>query len=117
VFAKDHIEVRSHFKPDETLGYARVGLRYSCKFDGDATIKRKKNQKCEITISPLDIIELFATLRSLKLNNKKVSIKGNSNIMSVSYETDVARHIAFIPACNVQGHRDSTHFKRLNPDV
>ena len=114
VFADKHLEVRSDWKPEQTKGYARLGPRFSSSYGNDATIKRNVKANCEITVSPLDIIELFATLRSLKLNGK-VMIKGNSSVMRVSYETDTADHVAYIPACDVRGHRDATHFKTFVP--
>lgn len=67
-------------------------------------------------VSPLDVIELFATLRSLSLQGK-VLIKGNSKLMSISYETATAKHDAFVPACDVKGKRIADHFTKFDADA
>ena len=115
VFADDHIEVRSHYKPEETNGYARIGSRFSSRYGSDAQIKRNV-AACAITVSPLDIIELFAALRSFKLQGK-VLIEGNSRVLRVTYETEAARHLAYVPSCNEQGKRSSEHFTRYVADA
>lgn len=116
VFADDYLEVRSHYKPEETNGFARQGGRYTSAYGKDVKLTRHNSRSSAITLSPLDVIELFATLRSLSLQGK-VLIKGNSKLMSISYETATAKHNAFIPACDVKGKRIADHFTKFDADA
>lgn len=116
VFADDYLEVRSHYKPEETNGFARQGGRYTSAYGKDVKLTRHNSRSSAITVSPLDAIELFATLRSLSLQGKAL-IKGNSKLMSISYETATAKHAAFIPACDVKGKRIADHFTKFDADA
>lgn len=116
VFADDYLEVRSHYKPEETNGFARQGGRYTSAYGKDVKLRRHNNLSSSIMVSPLDVIELFATLRSLSLQGK-VLIKGNSKLMSISYETATAKHAAFIPACDEKGKRIADHFTKFDADA
>lgn len=115
-FADDHLELRSHYKPEETNGFARRGDRYASAYGKDAKLTRHSSLSSSIMVSPLDVIELFATLRSLSLQGK-VLIKGNSKLMSINYETATAKHAAFIPACDVKGKRIADHFTKFDADA
>ncbi len=116
VVADDHIEAQSHYQPkapgaDKVSGYTRYGEQYQTLANGDATIDRKPDAVTAITVSPLDIAELFATVASMHTGGNVV-IRGNAHIMMVSYVTATAKHTAFVPACDHTGKRDATHFTR-----
>jgi hypothetical protein len=112
--ADNHLEVRSYYQPIE--GFTRFGDNAASSYGKDAKLTRVNNLSNEITVSPLDVIELFATLRTLTLQGK-VLIKGNSKLMSINYETATAKHAAFIPACDVKGKRIADHFTKFEADA
>jgi hypothetical protein len=112
--ADDHLEVRSYYQPIE--GFTRFGDNAASSYGKDAKLTRLNNLSNEITVSPLDVIELFATLRTLTLLGN-VQIKGNSTLMSISYETATAKHTAFVPSCDVKGKRIADHFTKFDADA
>jgi hypothetical protein len=57
--ADDHLEVRSYHQPIE--GFTRFGDKAASSYGKDAKLTRLNNLSNEITVSPLDVIELFAT--------------------------------------------------------
>lgn len=115
VLADQHLEARSHFVKDQPgvneEGYARFADDYYTLYGRDAKVERLTDAPAEITVSPLDIVELFATLANVPTKGR-IMIKGNAHIMSIVYETATAKHEAFVPACNQDGERDATFFKR-----
>jgi hypothetical protein len=120
VFTDSHLEARSHFVKDQPgvneEGYARFADDYFTLYGRDAKIKHLTDAPAEITASPLDIVELFATLANMPTKGRIV-IKGNAHMMSVAYETATAKHEAFVPACDHEGNRDATCFKRYVPNA
>ena len=120
VLADRYLEARSHFVKDQPgvneEGYARFADDYFTLYGRDAKIERLTDAPSEITVSPLDIAELFATLTNVPTKGR-IMIRGNAHIMNVSYETATAKHEAFIPACDHEGKRDATYFKRYVPNA
>lgn len=120
VLADRYLEARSHFVKDQPgvneEGYARFADDYFTRYGKDAKVERLTDAAAEITVSPLDITELFATLANVPTKGRIV-IRGNAHVMNVSYETATAKHEAFIPACDQEGERDATYFKRYVPNV
>lgn len=120
VLADQHLEARSHFVKDQPgvneEGYARFADNYYTLYGRDAKVERLTDAPAEIIVSPLDIVELFATLANVPTKGR-VMIKGNAHIMSIAYETATAKHEAFVPACNQDGERDATCFKRYVADA
>ncbi|MCZ8171997.1 MAG: hypothetical protein O9272_09690, partial [Brevundimonas sp.] len=115
VLADRYLEARSHFVKDQPgvneEGYARFADDYFTLYGRDAKVERLTDALPEITVSPLDIAELFATLANVPTKGR-IMIRGNTHIMNISYETATAKHEAFIPACDHDGQRDATYFKR-----
>jgi hypothetical protein len=115
VLANRYLEARSHFVKDQPgvndEGYARFADDYYTLYGRDAKVEHLTDAPAEITVSPLDIVELFATLANVPTKGR-IIIKGNAHVMSITYETATAKHQAFIPACNHEGERDATCFKR-----
>lgn len=111
-FADDHLEIKSHYKPDETDGFARAGDLLSEAYGQDATFEQSGAEN-EVIVSPLDVLQLFRTIRSRKLVGP-VTIKGNANLLSLFYETETATHAAHIPACNYAGKRKADHFTKFD---
>lgn len=107
VILDDGIEVRSRFEKG-AQSYSRFGTDFQTALSGDATIS-KVTDECDITISPLDVVALFASLTSLNITSN-VIIEGNEHIMRIAYETDTAKYETFIPACSIKGKRDATYF-------
>lgn len=120
VLADGYLEARSHFVKDQPgvndEGYARFADDYYTLYGRDAQVERTNEAPAEITVSPLDIAELFATLANVPTKGR-IMIRGNAHIMSIAYETATAKHEAFIPACDNEGERDATYFKRYVPNV
>lgn len=120
VLADRYLEARSHFVKDQPgvneEGYARFAADYYTLYGRDAKVDHLTDAPAEITVSPLDIVELFATLANVPTKGR-IIIKGNAHIMSVAYETATAKHEAFIPACDHEGERDVTYFKRYVPNA
>lgn len=120
VFTDSHLEARSHFVKDQPgvneEGYARFADDYFTLYGRDAKVEHLTDAPTEITVSPLDIVELFATLANVPTKGRIV-IKGNAHVMSVAYETATAKHEAFVPACDHEGERDATCFKRYIPNA
>jgi hypothetical protein len=115
VLANRYLEARSHFVKDQPgvneEGYARFADDYYTLYGRDAKVEHLTDAPAEITVSPLDIVELFATLANVPTKGR-ITIKGNAHVMSIAYETATAKHQAFVPACNHEGERDATCFKR-----
>lgn len=115
VLADRYLEARSHFVKDQPganeEGYARFAEDYFTRYGKDAIVERLTDAPAEISVSPLDIVELFATLANVPTKGRIV-IKGNAHVMSIAYETATAKHEAFVPACDHDGERDATYFKR-----
>lgn len=120
VLADRYLEARSHFVKDQPgvneEGYARFADDYYTLYGRDAKVEHLTDAAAEITVSPLDIAELFATLANVPTKGR-IMIRGNAHIMNISYETATAKHEAFIPACNHEGERDATYFKRYVPNA
>lgn len=120
VLADRYLEARSHFVKDQPgvneEGYARFADDYFTLYGRDAKVERLTDALPEITVSPLDIAELFATLANVPTKGR-IMIRGNTHIMNISYETATAKHEAFIPACDHEGQRDATYFKRYVPNA
>ena len=120
VLADRYLEARSHFVKDQPgvneEGYARFADDYFTLYGRDAKLERLTDALPEITVSPLDIAELFATLANVPTKGR-IMIRGNTHIMNISYETATAKHEAFIPACDHEGQRDATYFKRYVPNA
>ena len=62
------------------------------------------------TANARDLALVFATLPSLPITSQHVSIQGNSNVLRVSYTTDLAEYETYIPAADTAGKRDVTVF-------
>ena len=120
VLADRYLEARSHFVKDQPgvneEGYARFADDYYTLYGRDAKVEHLTDAPAEITVSPLDIAELFATLANVPTKGR-IMIRGNAHIMSIAYETATAKHEAFIPACDQEGERDATYFKRYVPNA
>lgn len=120
VLADRYLEARSHFVKDQPgvneEGYARFADDYYTLYGQGTKIERSSDAPAEITVSPLDIAELFATLANVPTKGR-IMIKGNAHVMSIAYETATAKHEAFVPACNLEGERDATCFKRYVPNA
>ncbi|GGZ86360.1 hypothetical protein [Novosphingobium arvoryzae] len=120
VLADSYLEARSHFVKDQPgvneEGYARFADDYYTLYGRDAKVEHLTDAPAEITVSPLDIVELFATLANVPTKGR-IMIRGNTHIMNISYETATAKHEAFIPACDHDGQRDATYFKWYVPNA
>lgn len=120
VLADRYLEARSHFVKDQPgvneEGYARFADDYYTLYGRDAKVEHLTDAPAEITVSPLDIVELFATLANVPTKGR-IMIRGNAHVMNVSYETGTAKHEALIPACDHDGQRDATYFKRYVPNA
>ena len=120
VLADRYLEARSHFVKDQPgvneEGYARFADDYYTLYGRDAKVELLTDAPAEITVPTLDIVELFATLANVPTKGR-ITIKGNAHVMSITYETATAKHQAFVPACNLDGERDATCFKRYVPNV
>jgi hypothetical protein len=77
-------------------------------FSKDAKVK-VHNKDTKITVSPLDLVQVFATICEAQLEGNVV-IEGNKNLMHIQYSTAIADYDLYIPACDLKGKRDATYF-------
>lgn len=68
--------IRSRFKPCAAARYARIGARFSSSYGGDAQLSKTGDENA-IIVSPLDVVQLFATA----LHERSVGIKTIQHLM------------------------------------
>jgi hypothetical protein len=100
-----HLEIQSDWQNEK---YQQQGKEFQTVFEKDA--KSKVHSKdTKITVSPLDIVQVFATICDAQLTSSVV-IEGNKHLLHIQYSTDAADFDVYVPACNHKGVRDDTHF-------
>jgi hypothetical protein len=100
-----HLEIQSDWQNEK---YQQQGKEFQTVFGKDAKVK-VHNKDTKITVSPLDLVQVFATICEAQLEGNVV-IEGNKNLMHIQYSTAIADYDLYIPACDLKGKRDATYF-------
>jgi len=82
---------------------------YAIPFTNNGTVKLGSG-KSSFACSPKDAAPFFATLPTLPITSANVLIRANTHVMEISYETQLADYVHYIPATNEAGKPDSTLF-------
>jgi len=59
---------------------------------------------------PKDVVPLLSTLPHLPITSTIVVIRANKHVMEISYATDTADYVHYVPSANETGEQDSTLF-------
>lgn len=104
---KRDLELRYWFD-DKTKSYAES---YSIPYKTNAKRTDKKKSTELFTANAKDLALVFAVLPTLPITSKSVSLSGNSNVMRITYTTELAAYETYIPAADQAGVRDATVFE------
>ncbi len=116
VFTGKDLEVQSKWLKDKEVWDRTRCIDSQCATDFGVnekiTFLKQGAKSYTIVINPHDIIELFNTLSKVRLIGG-ITIKGNQDLLCFSWETNNAKHTAYIPSSNIAGHRNAKHFEAL----
>jgi hypothetical protein len=84
---------------------------YNLPFNSNAKRTGKKTGTELFTANAKDLALVFAVLPTLPITSANVLLSGNSNVMRVKYNTELADYETYIPAADTAGVRDATAFE------
>lgn len=116
----DSVEIQSfyHTKNEEGKnenGFTQYGDEYKIYYGKNASAKLQKTGQKSLIINAYDLYELFSYVGSSLQVFDKLVISGNEFLMKVEFETDIAKHTAFIPTLDESGKRQSALFTKYVP--
>jgi hypothetical protein len=103
---KDKLELRAWWDEKDT----KFQQSYNIPFSKSAKVKQASKLKT-FTCSPKDAAPFFATLPTLPVTSANVTIRANQHVMEISYATELANYLHYIPATNTKGEYDRTLFE------
>lgn len=101
---KDRLELRAWW--DKQAG--KFQESYSIPFTNNPIVHADNGDT--FACRPKDAVPLFSTLPLLPITSSIVVIRANKHVMEISYDTDIASYVHYIPAANEDGEQDGTAF-------
>jgi len=75
-----------------------------------AKVARSKGGVKGTRINPLDIAQPFIALSKMQLKGNKARIEASSDLLKITYATELASYEIFVPCCDEKGRRNAELF-------
>lgn len=92
--------------------FEQTGARYLTSFGDDAEAQGDG----QTIFAPTDMIAVLEALSKQQVKGNSIKISGNNDLLHISYETDLAQVLVYVPSASTTGQRSTKYFKKYVPN-